>query len=160
MSCALVSWEWLLESRSFLFRNINIRDQDLSDLFVSKVLRLEYLRPWLTSVRHLSLGSTRNLYDGHESFVVDISERLSNLRTMKWEIFYPNGSPLRSELFLAFGRFPFLHRLELLCSTFVTFQDLKKILVAIPTLASLTLLNVEWYGPDDTASSASPSALV
>ena len=160
LSCALVSLEWLSESRPFLFRNINIRDDDLSDLFVSKVLRLERLRPWLTSIRHLSLGSTRNLYDSHERFVVDISERLSNLRTMEWENFDPNGSPLRSELFLAFGKFPFLHHLELPVRTFVSFRDLKKILVAIPTLTSLTLLNIEWYGPDDTASSASPSALV
>ncbi|KAI1791459.1 hypothetical protein LXA43DRAFT_430171 [Ganoderma leucocontextum] len=159
LNYALVSQDWLFESRPFLFRNINILDRDPGNLFVSDVLHSERLRPWLTSIHHLSFGfmGTPN----EESFILDISEHLSNLRTMKWGSFSPleNGYPLRAEVFPALGKFAHLHHLEIVDCRFASFKDLKKVIVAFPSLTSLSLTEVAWnYSAEpDELSSGLPS---
>lgn len=161
LNCALVSQEWLFESRPFIFRSIDILsgNSDASDLFVSNILRSERLRPWLTSIHHLSFGFiiTPNLND--EDFIVEISKCLSNLRTMTWGCFgLPKDErPLRPEVFAAFGKFACLHYLEITSCFFLSFEDLKKVIVAFPSLSSLRLSEVSCRhsaDPDQSSSAA------
>ena len=161
-NCALVSQDWLFESRSFLFRNIDIVYWGPYDHFVSNFLRSHRLRPWLTSIHHLSFGfmpsTTRQ-----ETFISDISERLSNLQTMKWAYFPPDledDRHLRPEVFPALGKFARLHHLELNDCDFASFEDLKKVIAALPSLSSLTLYRVQWdkSANANRSSSTLPSA--
>ena len=149
-TCALVSHDWLHESRHFLFRDIDIsepNDEDLADRFLSDILHSERLRPWLPSIHHLSFCRT---IEDHEAFIIDISERLSNLRTLTWQL-DNYGHPFRTEVFNAFSRFTRLYHLELVSCVFDSFEDFKKVLVALPVLSSLTLHRAMWYDTFQTA---------
>ena len=141
---ALVSRDWLLESRPFLFRNIDICDRDPLELFVSNVLHAERLRPWLTSIHHLSIYLSLK----EESLIADISERLSNLRTLTWALSPCQPScPLSAKVLHALGQFSRLQQLELFQhDSLASFEDLKKIIVAFPALSSLTLFGAAWSG--------------
>ena len=141
---ALVSRDWLLESRPFLFRNIDICDRDPPELFVSNVLHAERLRPWLTSIHHLSIYLSLK----EESLIADISERLSNLRTLTWALSPCQPScPLSAKVLHALGQFSRLQQLELFQhDSLASFEDLKKIIVAFPALSSLTLFGAAWSG--------------
>ena len=142
---ALVSYDWLLESRPFLFRDIDISySKYLTDRFVSNVLHSDSLRPWLPSIRHLSFCSDSN---DQEAFIIDISERLSNLRTMTWQLDRRDLPLLRAEVFHAFGQFARLHHLELTTCTFPLFEHLKKVIVVLPALSTLTVLRAMWSKP-------------
>ena len=151
---ALVSQNWLFESRPFLFQNIDIFSRDPSDRFISNVLHSERLRTWLTSIHHLA-------FKGREDFILDISERLSNLRTMEWGAFWAlkKGYRLRPEVFPALGKFVRLRHLELEQCVFPSFADFKQVIVAFPSLTLLTLVLVSWSnppGPDDSSSVLAP----
>ena len=147
LSCALVSWEWLFEGRPLLFRHIDLFRKP-HNRFVSKVLHSDRLQFWLPSILYLA-------FTGLESFIVDISGRLSNLRSMKWGYIWCRGA-LRPEVFPAFGIFAHLRHLELVSYAFVSFGDFKKIVVAFPALSSLMPIDVWWTSADPDGS---PSAL-
>ena len=53
LSCALVYQNWLNESRSFLFRDINIYSWKTFRSFVSNVPPADHLHPWLTSTHNI-----------------------------------------------------------------------------------------------------------
>ena len=152
-ACALVSQEWLFESRPFLFRYIDILCWGPYDHFVSDVLHSDNLRPWLTSIHHLSLGFLKS---GMEAFMVEISEHLSNLHTMKWTNFTPQTASFHADLFPALGQFAFLHQLKLAFCMFPSFGDLKNVVVALPYLSSLTIDQVDW---NDSIGDSMPSSL-
>lgn len=153
LACALVCHEWLFDSRAFLFRDIHIRSQETLSSFVSNVLRSERVHPWLTSIHHLSLGFLKN---GMETFMVEISEHLSNLHTMKWTNFTPQTASFHADLFPALGQFAFLHQLKLAFCMFPSFGDLKNVVVALPYLSSLTIDQVDW---NDSIGDSMPSSL-
>ena len=148
---ALVSHDWLLESRPFLFRNINVFNRDQPDHFISNVLRSDRLHPWLTSIHRISFSSTRR---GQEGFIFDISENLSNLRTMKCQL---DLLDFRTDVVRAFGQFARLHHLELVICTFASFGYFKKVIVALPCLSSLILQRVSW-DKSQAAAPGEPSA--
>ena len=148
---ALVSHDWLLESRPLLFRHIDVLDRGPADRFISNVLHSDRLRPWLTSIHHISFSST--LRD-QEGFILDISEDLSNLRTMTCRL---NLLDFRTDVVRALGQFARLHHLELVMCIFASFAYFKKIIVALPALSSLILHRVSWY-KSQAAGPGEPSA--
>ena len=150
LNCALVSRVWLLESRPLLFRSIDILFQKPHNLFVVNVLHSEGLQPWLPFIRHIA-------FSGQESFIVDMSERLSNLRSMKWGYIWRRDA-FRPEVFAAFAKFAYLCHLEITRSAFPSLRDLKKVITAFPALSSLMLSCVRWLNPTHLNEPISASA--
>ncbi|PIL26697.1 hypothetical protein GSI_11224 [Ganoderma sinense ZZ0214-1] len=163
LTYALVSQDWLFESRPLLFRYVKILSQASSHNFISTVLHSDRLRPWLTSIHHLSFCFTDPT--AAEPFILHISEHLSNLLTIRWDsVGLPNLNtpwrPLRPEVFPAFAKFTRLHHLEIHNCLFASFEDFKKFIVALPSLSSLILVQLGWLdSPDpDESSLVLPSA--
>lgn len=95
-----------------------------------------------------------------EHFIVAISERLSALRTMSWACI-THRDALRPEVLAAFAKFASLRHLKLVYYNFASFGDLKKVVVALPALSSLTLTAVVWddsADPDESSYALAPTS--
>ncbi len=166
LSCALVCQDWMSESRTFLFRDIDVYSHETFRSFVSIVLHCERLRPWLTKTRDISIEVFDSIGEGGEpeAFISDISECLPGLRTMALASF-PRGvsqkvhpqAPLRTDLFPALGQFAFLYQLDLDCCAFASFGELKSVLVALPALSSLSIFELSCPDSGEPAQSSAPA---
>ncbi len=59
--CALVCQDWVPASRYYLFRHASVRSaRTYYDLLVSRVLRNEELKSWLTSVRSFKVDNSQS----------------------------------------------------------------------------------------------------
>ena len=165
MNCSLVSHDWLSESRTFLLRNVKILDRKSRDLFVSGVLHSDRLRPWLTSIHRLNFGFLGSPA-ADETFILDMSEHLSNLNTIIWQGLHwsevGHWHSLRPEVFSALGKFDRLRNLEIVDTLFASFEELKTVIVAFSSISTLSLFRVvcrNFVTADESSSTAPPTAL-
>ena len=165
MNCSLVSHDWLSESRTFLLRNVKILDRKSRDLFVSGVLHSDRLRPWLTSTHHLNFGFLGSP-PANETFISEISEHLSNINAIIWQGLHwsevGHWHSLRLEVFSALGKFDGLCHLEIVDTLFASFEELKKVIIAFPSLSALSLFRVvcrNFVIADESSSASPPTAL-
>ena len=151
--CALVCRDWLPASRRRLLHTVSLWTPGKYSLFMSRVVRAETLRPYLSSVRRLTLGREAWGYEPPVnvlvklemgSFVPELAGLLPNLESLSIRNMDYAAVPPHPHSWLALSHFHSVWVLRLTGCSFPSFQAFRLVLTALPTLTFLEMTHVRW----------------
>ncbi|KAI0750281.1 hypothetical protein C8Q80DRAFT_681062 [Daedaleopsis nitida] len=147
-NCSLVCRAWLLSSRFYLFREVQLASSAAYDLFVAQVLHNDHMRPYLGDILSFEIngfGATspsprsRSLSTACRLFLFHFSGHMLQLRRLSISnIHWKLPLPARYEPFLGSG-FPKLQTLELARCELLSPLFLQRIISSLPLLTRLAL---------------------
>ena len=150
VTCSLVCRSWLPASRYALFRNVQVWNAASYDLFVSRVLFSESMRPYLSYVYEMNLQNGRGLNGRPEpwlSFFQLFTGHLPNLISLSvWRTNWEDLSP-HPNTPLLLSALTSIQVLILHACHFPSFGYLRRTLSALPSLRDLTVSMCTWPGP-------------
>ena len=141
-SCSLVCHAWLPASRIRLFAEINIKcSAEKYHLLVDRVLRSDYMRPYLRMTRSIVAGRiSSDAVQATSSFFLLFYGCFPRLETLRFHDAWPGPIPFpghRPGDPLLFNAFTSLKQLEFSNCTFHSFVVLRRMITALPNLEEL-----------------------
>ncbi|RPD55735.1 hypothetical protein L227DRAFT_299761 [Lentinus tigrinus ALCF2SS1-6] len=146
--CALVCRSWLPRSRAELFGVFYIEHERTYDLLVERVVRSQetMLSPYLASVNSLDLSGSGSdqLSQAARLFFVEFAGKLPGLRTLDvYRIDFSHQRPsVKWPLLLS--QFRTITSLSLWHCEFSSFNDVRRLLTALPLLSTLLISWLTW----------------
>ncbi|RPD75678.1 hypothetical protein L226DRAFT_51599 [Lentinus tigrinus ALCF2SS1-7] len=148
--CALVCRTWLPRSRAKLFETIYIGNQRRYNLLVERVLHSETMSRYLASVNVLCIYEDKRHNQflssiGGRPFLVEFAGKLPGLRQLivsgiDWTHQRPSV-----RWHLPLSQFRTITTLRLENSIFSSFNDVRRILTALPLLSNLSTSCLTWH---------------
>ena len=151
---ALVCRRWLPASRHHLFMHVRITSNPQYNLFISKTVRSQHGRSWLSSTRlfYLYGGRFDKQSDGPDKhmatrlFIHELGGQLPNLEKLDLEeldfdVMEASSSPRK---FAALSAFASVRNLRLRHCRFPSFAALRHALASLPSLTDLHLDDIGW----------------
>ena len=153
-ACSLVCQDWLPASRHHLFSNITTSPTSY-DMLVEQLNHSSSMRACLPSVHTFAfqaplavkpsddLSIAMANWTKGQRFILDFSGHLPNLRRAEFMATFFH-TKMHPRLHLALHNFRKLRELSLAYCHFSSFNSLRRMLVALPGLASLTMRFLAW----------------
>ncbi|KAI0741291.1 hypothetical protein C8Q80DRAFT_126877 [Daedaleopsis nitida] len=154
-ACALVRRSWLPASRLHLFYSLDISSGARYDHLLTQVIPSKKLNPWLASVHELRLcgyldirvddpsNGTNDSRRVHR-FIHDFAGHLPNLRSLQLVYLDWHLCPPHPSAYLAISRFSLVREVVLNYCEFPSFNVFRRLIVALPSLAELSLKYSSW----------------
>ncbi|RPD61398.1 hypothetical protein L227DRAFT_67699 [Lentinus tigrinus ALCF2SS1-6] len=145
--CALVCRDWLPRSRAKLFEYICIEDQRSYDLLVQRIARSETMVQYLTSVTTLHIDDSHvehSLSSAVRLFFVEFTGKLPGLRDLLLDGIYWTHQRPSVKWPLLLSQFRTITSLRLWSCRFSSFNDVRRMLTALPLLSILDIAYLEW----------------